>query len=96
MPQVAVAAQNGCAASIVIVKHGKALASKDVIVTVQEVGADAVTTKVEVHINIGATELRQTATDIRTTLTLNLDQVQNVIIGTIFMKCKAAEPAVDL
>ena len=96
MPQAVVVVPSGCAASTATVKPGKVPANKDVIVTVQEVGADAVTTKVEVDINIGATELRQTATDFPTTLTLNLDQVQSVIRGTIFMKCKAAEPAVDL
>ena len=88
-------AQNGCAASIVIVKLGKALASKDVIETDQAAGADVVTTKVAALINIGVIELLQTITDSRITLTFNKDLAHADMHGTIYTKCKAAEPAVD-
>jgi ABC-type uncharacterized transport system fused permease/ATPase subunit len=95
MLQVAVAAQNGCAASIVIAKLGKALASKDVIETDQAAGAVVVITKVAVLINIGVIKLLQTVTDILITSTFNKDLVHVDMHGTTFTKCKAAEPAVD-
>ena len=64
MQQAAAVAQNGCAVSVVIAKLGKALASKDVIETVQADGAAVVTTKVEALINIGVIKLLQMVTDI--------------------------------
>jgi hypothetical protein len=95
MQQVVVVEQNGCAASIVIAKLGKALASKDVIETDQAAGVDVVTTKVAVLINIGVIELLQTITDILITLTFNKAPAHADMHGMIYMKCKVAEPAVD-
>jgi len=95
MQQVAVAEQNGCAASIVIVKLGKALANKDVIVTVQAAGADVVTTKVVALINIGVIELLQTAMVILITSTFLKVLALADMIGMTFTKCRAAAPAAD-
>jgi hypothetical protein len=95
MPQVVVVEQNGCAASIVIAKLGKALVSKGVIVTVLADGADVVITKVAALINIGVIELLQTITVILTTLMCSKDLAQLSMHGMTFTKCKAAAPAVD-
>ena len=95
MLQVVVEARNGCAASVVIVSLGKALANKDVTETVQEAGADVVTTKVAACINIGVIELLQTVMDILITLTFNKALAHVDMHGMTFTKCKAAEPAVD-
>jgi 3-hydroxy-3-methylglutaryl CoA synthase len=95
MQQVVVVEQNGCAASIVIAKLGKALASKDVIETDQAAGAVVVITKVAVLINIGATELLQMVMDILTILTFNKVLARVDMHGTTYTKCKAAELAVD-
>jgi hypothetical protein len=95
MQQVAVAEQNGCVASIVIVKLGKALANKDVIETDQEAGADVVTTKVVALISIGVIELLQTTMVILITLTFNKVLALANMHGMTFTKCRAAAPAAD-
>ena len=95
MQQVAVAEQNGCAASVVIVKLGKALANKDVIVTVLAAGADVVTTKVVALINIGVIELLRTTMVILTTLMCSKDLAHADMHGMIYTKCKVVALAVD-
>lgn len=95
MLQAAVGAQNGCAASVAIAKHGKALASKAAIETVPVDGADDATMKVEVLISIGAIELLQTITVSLTTLTCLKALALANTNGTTSTKCKAVEPVAD-